>query len=388
MQKMQPDSANLGSSDRKDGEAIRAVSEQARSRVAQHGESVRHSNVAPVTSSLLYFGLDWITLNVAPNRHKNKSIQFLDAIFSFPQNDTNASGIEEFVWGVGSETVSIEFSYTKQGDRLAQVFWNGTKIILIQFVDSDSTFKKNLKYKFKYMVNFYGLFFSLWRINALDGINFLQIFLDDIEAGTIDHSISRIDICADLSGITPLEIKNSIKIIAKDKARKISEYQKDLETGECETIYYGKKGDNRWFARIYNKIVEIVNKGKQKYYLDYLEHEQVTRFEIQVKSLGLIEYKWQLFDCLDLEKVLSLYSKHLHTKYVQWSILSIIQEEMKKKGFEKIQVGRHKKAYKALKYDKYFKLLLGMSRKCVENYGVTIDQVCDQLRSRFGDADR
>lgn len=356
--------------------------------------STSHSagSIAPVSEKrpekkLLHFGLDYSVLNIGfVEKKQSPSLRFCDAIFSFPHNDTNASEITEFVWGDSSESISIHFSHSSDGDQIAFIFRDKDKIAVIQKVTSESQLRTRLGYKYDYRISFYGAFWSLVRLRKVSVEDYFSLFLRDVESGSIRHSISRLDLCCDIANISPNEIIAGIRGDSKHK-KKLTIYGQSHDESDAETIDYGRKR-TAWFARVYNKLLEAAKKGKQRYFLDYFEHEsQVTRLEVQLNSAPLQLYKVELKDLFNNERLLSLYSAHLKTKYVTWSIFSFIHRELKKNGFQTIPLERYKLSYKVLSKDRYFLRTESMVRRCAERWGKDIEWVCLRIANRSDDAD-
>lgn len=364
---------------------------------AAAGEGGAGNNPAPVTTGeihcrgkeqkpkslhteLLFFGRDFLVLNLGVSGDKHlPSIRFLHSIFSFPHNDTNASEILELEWANSGIDVSIHYAFTKEGDELALVFQGKEKIISIQQVTAESELRKRLGYKYSYRITFYGVFFALHRIGKLDIEAYWKIFLDDFATGLVTHSISRLDACADLTNISPIEIAKGIR---GDVAhlKDFSTMKGQIRKGNPQTVMYGSKGDNNWFARFYNKLAEMAKKGKERFYLDYLQYERVTRLELVLKSPVLSDqYHLTLAQCLDIELIFSIFCDHLRTKYVSWDILPLIKREMKKKGFQRMTLERYKKHHNPLPRDKKFRRIKNAVIRYKEDYDYDLKLLCDRI---------
>jgi hypothetical protein len=348
--------------------------------------------IAPVSEKrpekkLLHFGLDYAVLNIGfVEKKQSPALRFCDAIFSFPHNDTNASEITDFVWGDSSESVSIHFSHSSDGDQIAFVFRDKDKISVIQKVTSESQLRTRLGYKYDYRISFYGAFWSLVRLRKVSVEDYLGLFLRDVESDNIRHSISRLDLCSDIANVSPNEIIAGIRGNSKHK-KKLTIYGQSHDESDAETIDYGRKR-TAWFARVYNKLIEAARKGKQRYFPDYFEHEkQVTRLEVQLNSAPLQQYKVELKDLFNIERLFSLYAAHLRTKYVTWDIFKFIHREVKKNGFQAIQLQRHKLTYKVLSKDRYFLRTESMVRRCAERWGKSVDWVCLRISNKSNDVD-
>lgn len=348
-------------------------------------------SIAPVSQKrppkeLLHFGNDYLVLNIGfVDKKKSRAIAFCDSIFSFPHNDTNAAEIPELVWADSEEIVGTHFSFAPNGDEVAFVFRGKEKLLVIQRVTSESELKVRLGYKYDYRISFYGAFFSLVRLEKFVPDEYLRIFLSDIENGTVRHSISRRDICADIANVSPHEISKGIRGDEKHK-KKISTFGQTHGSNDVETIAYGRKG-GKWHARIYNKLLEMMKKGKQRFFPDYIQHHiEVTRLEVQLNSAVMQGYKVELKDCFDVEKTFALYAAHLHTKYVKWQILPFIKREMKRLGYTYIAPVRYKIDHETLSRDRYFSRIVSQVKKHASNWDISVEQVCEHIISHCEDA--
>lgn len=314
---------------------------------------------------LLHFGIDWLTLNITPKRKAQPvSIRFMESLFSIPHNDTNASFISDFNWLHTVESVDLMFSENKRDGVMVFILFKGVPIIRVAIPNTKS--RRNIKYKYRYQISFYGMFFDFHRLKRIDAESFLKIFVDDIEEGLLKHSISRIDICADLSNFTTNEIEKGIK---GDKAhmKHGNRFKIDPITKIAETINYGDKS-SRWMARIYNKLVEAQAKRKEAFYFDYYNHEEVTRLELEIKSEVCQEYKVTLPKTFDNHFIWSLYKQLLNTQFVKWDISSFIEQELKKKDFRSIELEKRQHTPEALSDFKYFQQTVTRVQGCMDRY--------------------
>lgn len=341
------------------------------------------NNPAPVTKpakELLFFGKDFGVLNIGSvNGMEADSIRFLDNIFSFPHNDTNAAEILEMDWANTGLDVSVHFAFTKEGDELALIFQGKEKIFSIQKVGEDSELRTRLRYKYQYRISFYGVFFALDRIGKLDIDLYWKIFLDDITRGLVSHSISRLDLCVDITNIDPIEIARGVRG-EESKMKEFSTMRGKMRNQNPETIMYGTKGDNNWFARIYKKLIEMSKKGKERLYLDYLVHDLITRLEVVLKSPILSDqYQLSLDRCLDVQFLFNIFCNQLETKYVSWDILPFIKREMKKKGYQRIKIEKYKKFHNPLPRDKKFKRIKSAVKKYHKDYDYDLKLLCERI---------
>jgi hypothetical protein len=334
----------------------------------------------PVDKQLLFFGKDFLVLNLGiTGENQSQSLQFLNSIFSFPHNDTNAAEILELEWANSGTNVSIHFAFTKEGDELALVFQGKEKILSIHKVTEQSQLRTRMRYKYMYRISFYGVFFALHRIDKLEITSYWKMFLEDIETSHVAYSISRLDLCADITNVKPIEIATGIRGV-ESHMKDFSTFKGKLKKGNPETIMYGSKGDNNWFGRIYNKLVEMAGKGKERLYLDYLLHGTVTRLELVFKSSVLTgQYNLTLAQCLDEQLLFNLFCNHLKTKYVSWDILPFLRREMRKRGIERMTLERYKKLHNPLPRDQKFKRIKNAVRRYREDYDYDLRFLCDHI---------
>lgn len=329
---------------------------------------------------LLFFGKDFLVLNLGPAKNdKMTSLHFLDGIFSFSHNDTNAAEILNIEWGNSGIDVAIHYAFTKEGDELALIFQGKEKIISIQKVRKDSELRKRLGYKYLYRISFYGVFFALARIGKLNIEAYWKLFLDDITTGLIENSLSRLDLCADLTNIRPIDIAKGVHG-DETHMKEFSTMRGRIKKPNPQTMMYGAKGDNNFFGRIYNKLIEMAKKGKERFYLDYLLYELVTRLELVFKSPVLRDqYHLTLADCLDTQLLFNIFCDYLHTKFVTWDILPFIKREMKTKGFKRMTLERYKKHHNPMPRDKKFRRIINAVKRYKDAYDYDLKLLCDRI---------
>lgn len=287
---------------------------------------------------LLHFGPDFLRINLKQKEgEKSRSISFLDAIFSMPHNTSNSNTFDDFVWADTSEEVRIIFTDGKMGE-VAQIYKQGEFIFRVVLVDR--VWAKNLHYEYKYRLDCYGIFFALERQKLLSVETFLDIFIKDDRERKIDSSVSREDICSDFSGYTTNSVFRGIRGSKKHR-KKSSNLATDPITGLHETIYYGDpKEADRWFLRIYNKLLDIKYKKKEKFYFEYFDHAIVTRLEEEIRSDSCKDYGITLQNCLNREYLWGVYIKLLDNQFVKWKIVAFLERELKKKFFAKSLIER------------------------------------------------
>ena len=280
---------------------------------------------------LLHFGLDYIVLNLhITSDPVSQSYLFLNSIFKTPHNTTNSNSLEDFAWGDTKEKVNIFFIDTPQGEGV-DVIYNGIKIIRI--VKVSKKWAKNIRYKYSYLIDYYGNFFALERNKLINTNNFYSVFINDIKNKKITSSISRIDICSDLAGFTTKDIFNKCQGVNNLTTTRIAE-----KNGIPETIYFGKKtSNNKGVVRAYNKKIEVSAKsGKKKYFFDYFLYEYVTRLEAEIKSNYCKKFNITFEKIFDNSFLFSLYVNFLNNKSRKFKISKFIEKELKNRGYQKM----------------------------------------------------
>lgn len=348
-----------------------------------NGEQKPLSAIPKPVQRLLHFGIDYLTLNLGvPSGSKlpPKSITFLDDIFSFPHNSTNASDYKGFIWGAGSEEVNLDFS-TLGKDQIVYVHRGEDRIMSIRKIGFDSNLPLGMKDKYQYQIQFYGSFFGLVRLGSFVLEDYWQPFLQDIQDGHIQSSISRVDICADIENRDVKSINGSI--IHKGKMKATSELEIDDATGIPETVYYGRHSKD-WKARIYNKIREITSqKHKETLYTDYLASSCVTRVEIELHSKPCQEYAITLTKCLELKFVLGVYEKFLSNKAAHWGILRFIKSELNKTGHKAIPAERIKISHNQLSNYALTKRVVNQVKELIRRSGLPSEEIINLIRTQL-----
>lgn len=284
---------------------------------------------------LLAFGVDWVTLNLGKFGETSQALHFLNDIFSIEHNDTNASEYRGFMWD--NVEVNLSFEGEMENGEKLNVFKGEYKIIQIIRINPD----KNKLIKYQYQIGFYGTFFSLGMCGELEVMDYVNIFMKDVKNKIVSHSISRNDIFADISNIGRKEIQKGIK---GDRLKTISEIKRDMKTGEMQTFYYGDKRRDKnknWLARVYNKLNDLFEKGKEKLHSKYFEYKEVTRIETEVRSEGCFIKGINLLNVFDMSVNASVFFSLLENKYNSWKIAKFVKKELKKRDFAPFLIQNH-----------------------------------------------
>ncbi|MDD3897012.1 MAG: hypothetical protein PHU04_04220 [Candidatus Peribacteraceae bacterium] len=326
---------------------------------------------------LLHFGLDYLVLLIGIDHQDASSIRLLNSIFSFPHNDTNASELLGFMWGDSGEEVNIHFSIVKN-DEIANVFRGEEKVLSIQKIGKKSTMPPSVKERYQYRISFYSAFFGLVRLRQFAYRDYWDLFLCDIESRVVVHSVSRVDLCADLAYVSVKNVAKGVKN-RSGKVKKRSLINIDPDTKEPETFYYGEQS-HHWKARVYNKIIEIEKKGKERLYPDYIFYDAVTRVEVEMKSRSCRTYGLNLYSCLDIELLFGVFKAHLDNRSATWRIVKNIEGGLRQEGFKSIEPARVRVSHQQLPKQKFFKQTLNKNMQCADRYGISFEELQEELK--------
>lgn len=344
-------------------------------------QSASQENVFCSKKKLLHFGADWIKFNIAPIDSQNPppSIQFLNYLFQLPHNDTNASEYDSFEWPGTATQVMLKFTGKKQQDEELFIFGRNGKSLL-RIIRINKKASNRIGRQYDYRIDCYGTLFDYERIGLLDVKTMLGIFLTDIERGFLRHSVTRIDICCDLSGYQVKSIKRGI-IGDKKHKKKITVFNE----ADPESFYYGKKTD-KWFARGYNKLLDIQAKSKEWVFLKlgYFNYDFVTRLEIEAHSDICLNNILTLPLCFDNEYLFGIYKSLLQTKYVQFQIVPFIESELKKIGFSIVKPVRREHIAKELSRLQYLNRTASMLENCMLRCDLSFAETIVILRRLIG----
>lgn len=350
------------------------------------------NNVAGVTHQIntetdpesLYFGNDYLVLNAVAIEPKATSVLNIGQLFG------KENGI--VIWNDLEQQFTKESSDKRTGIRTLYLTFGRHKILAIEEIGADSHLKMYMRYPYDYRISFYSAFFCNVRLELLRLKDFFGLFLEDIEHGRIKHSVSRLDVCADLRGITPIAVRDGIEIFTKDKAKKDFGYHgTDKNVTEAETITIGGKHKQEWHARIYDKFLEISIEDKKRnrpskedLFPDYYDHlPPITRVEVQLNG-SCRTYGIDLKQALDIEVQLGLFLKHLDGKYCKWKIAEVVRRAMRDRGFAHWEVKNKKLTAKRISNMNAFWLYRKRGLNLANRCSVSLEQlntICEGLLS-------
>jgi len=326
-------------------------------------DKVQYSNIVPVKErKLLFFGVDYLTINLIRSddygfENKSRVFKIFNTFFGLPHNTSNADEYSDINWC--DHDVDLAFKEYKKGQAI-EISLEGRHVITIIKIDPESGMGKISPYL--YRVEFRGRLFNMARIGKLEIEPFLKDFLWDYENKHIAFNISRLDICADLAGFLPNDIDGGFTS-SDDISRSYLVKKKD----GTETIYFGKGGRKK--IRAYNKLIEANKHGKKADYLDYFQHENVTRLEVELKAESCKKFGIKPADIYDRDKIFSIYSRALNTKKTEFRIMKFIEKELKEVGVKKMNIDMNSiDKHPLLSFCKYNKRFLKQAVKIRDIY--------------------
>lgn len=172
-------------------------------------------------------------------------------------DNSNFSHFEDFTVTYDDNIRNYEYKLTFFKDNVP-CFWVYRGVMINDFVET------------KDYVCFYGSAFRvLWE----------QYILDFIRDNLAYEKVKRFDLCLDVT--LPI-----ISILSEFKDIKQTGSKFFWAWGNIETVYIGqkKRTNKQTLIRIYNKIADIYAKEKQTLLAEYLQHEHVTRIEIEFRE--------------------------------------------------------------------------------------------------------
>jgi len=196
--------------------------------------------------------------------------------------------------------------------------------------------KKDIQIPTYDAVTFYGTAFRLLEIEEID--YYIQSYFDI-------KKLKRFDVCMDIED--PIE-----KVWRKFKKPKQTwkiHLSPKWEFQWRSIGEYNTSKNRRVFIRLYDKIADIKNSNKTKLYWDYLQKENITRIEVEIRREHArnIDYR-ELYNTETLKSIFKNYLKK-HTR-----IFDTLSEETitlyrkpKKISDDEIQSTYYKKLFKA-----------------------------------------
>lgn len=255
---------------------------------------------------------------------------------------------------------------------------DGWVIMGLERISEESSFYKNIRGKYQYVVNFYGAFFGLIKL-GLDPEKFWRIFDVDIRNGSVVHCLSRIDICADVSDIDVLKVSKGINVLSPSHAKPFTTINVDWETSIPQTFNYGSSNDKKWHARIYNKIKDIEHKKTEALYPNYWGLNCITRIELELHE-ACRDFGINFLNCRDANFQLSIVKTLLDAKYVQWGILPFLIKEMESKGVDFFALQRVRANYDEMPNLLFYKRTLRKNLACRERMRMPLDVFLVRLK--------
>ena len=179
-----------------------------------------------IKRELLHFGIDHLTLNIGfkdnttiINRKSLNISKLFEVLLSAGLNDSNTNSLLDLYWDSFGHDIDIYCERSIHHNRMYAIHVGRHRILRIEHITEESTMN-SLNYKYDYRITFYGTLFALSRINELNYLDFMNSFLEDISHDFVKHSVSRIDICADISGVSVASVRRGFS--HNGKAKKFS----------------------------------------------------------------------------------------------------------------------------------------------------------------------
>lgn len=342
---------------------------RARSAAASGGarELFRSSNTGIVTQeNCLHFGLDWLALFIGYGNSDTSGLhQFLEDVFDQFEENSAFEEAHNVTWPNTDHLLTVKFKQSK-GDIMGYFSLNRESIIAVRKITLSSTYPQSVTRKYQYHVTFYGTFFALARLGKLIVSQFNSV----IVLCPAESIVSQIHVCCDIEGVTVQDIWNGVAVSSPHHAKERSFLRRHPVTDIPQTIYYGQKSDPLWFLRIYNKLAEITHDHKQRLYPQYWGKKLVTRLEVVFKRPVCKAYSVTLQNCFDESLLLSLMTKHLQGKYVQWGCMPSLEAVLRSRGLEVQELTPIKVEYEKLAEEKRYQRFIGQLYKFSADYGL------------------
>lgn len=250
-------------------------------------------------------------------------------------DNSNFSHFEDFTVTFDNNIRNYEYKLTFFKENVP-CFWVYRWVKINEFVETKD-----------YICFYWSAFRVLWE----------KYILDFIRDNIAFEKAKRFDLCLDLT----LPIKD---ILTEFKDIKQTWSKFFWAGGNIETVYIGqkKRTNKQTLIRIYNKIADIYAKEKQRLLAEYLQHEHVTRIEI--------EFREEISCNIDFE---SFYDREylLHTFYSYIAKHTSIFNDME---YERVILKRLQKSFdpewvktSRMIWDKYRKMFKSYATKILRN---------------------
>lgn len=297
---------------------------------------------------ILYFNVDEIEV-YGTFANYEKIIVWLD------DDNSNIAFFEEFTIQKFDKLKDYELKIDFIYDNIpCFAFYVGTKVN--DYITTRNYFKV------------YGSTFQVFELEVIiDFINtYLLLDAVDRKKGKKIHTLKRFDLAVDI--LFPIDYivnKNFKKLNQKGTKYMGTEW-------ELETYYiwaYKVRDNKNFLIRVYDKLKDIKLKWKQRIYPWYLQYEDITRIEIELRSqvVSFLDYE----ELLDMDKMFNLFIAYIkkHTK---------IFKNLKTQDVEKLKRINKYVDIEALKYDRilrdrYFSTYCGYSTNILEMWACPVD---------------
>lgn len=192
--------------------------------------------------------------------------------------------------------------------------------------------KKNTIYP-QSRLDFYWAFYRLQEIWFLDK-NYIEKFLSDNTFE--DPTITRIDYAVDLFYLYKKFLPNQQELFLKiNQSSKQLNYWKQ---NNPESWSVWTKSSQKYFVRMYDKLLDSSNKWKFMYYWDYFRYTSVHRFEVQFMNHFCKWFTYSRIDDLIFKVEACL---HINKEKYDWNMFYKYSDKYDINDFNKV---RHVKA--------------------------------------------
>lgn len=154
-------------------------------------------------------------------------------------------------------------------------------------------------------LDFYGMFFRLFELWDLQwsSIDWIKTYVYG-KTSEIPW-LTRLDYCFDMFYLDKKIFPSYTEFFPKGSINKKTKIYEIWTWESKESRSVGSKSAKRYVIRMYNKLLDVSSKGKQRFYGDYFTFQAVHRFEIQfwphftrwftLETLDLLIFKVNVF---------------------------------------------------------------------------------------------
>lgn len=241
---------------------------------------------------VFYQNYDYLTLKVIHN-------QFIDQIRDLCLDfDNSNTGTIDFL----DKTYNITHLKSPYGINWL-VSYEGIAIFNILLPSKNSLFRWNWSISgfSNYKIEVYGAYFLNFDINQIS--QFFHVL-----------DIIRIDFCIDFVKLTPSEVLNWQPLSITSQF--FSGLQNNLSTFYLRQKQ--KKLNPFYLFRIYDKILDIKRKGKQKQHVNYIiSKKPITRIEVEIRKRTIEQFSITPFNFQNIDFIFEIFLKLLQSNFTK-----------------------------------------------------------------------